>query len=288
MEVTFFDAHVHGFPDGLFDAIWEYFANNYWFIKYRLHSHECIAFLRAAGAMGASILNYAHKPNISRDLNDWSHEFGKSNAGIISFGTIHPGDDYLIDELDRVLSPEMLDLAGLKLQILVTDFDPDSRELDVVYEKLLEHGKILVIHVGTGPAANAHVGISHLVPILERYPGLKLQVPHLGCFEYMDFFHLARDHRNIYFDTAMILVAHNLFSDEFNFDELLDAFLDVQDRIMFGSDFPNIPYDYSLAIQSIIDLPVSDAIREKIFWRNVTKFYDLPSTFKTWNAENLE
>ena len=28
------DAHVHGFPNPLFDAIWKYFEKNYWSILY--------------------------------------------------------------------------------------------------------------------------------------------------------------------------------------------------------------------------------------------------------------
>ena len=73
----------------------------------------------------------------------------------------------------------------------------------------------------------------------------------------------------------MILVEHDVFSDRFDHDLLLDAFLEIEDKIMFGSDFPNIPYDYSLALKSIHDLPVGEETKEKIFWKNAKKFYNL-------------
>nr|MDO8088377.1 hypothetical protein [Candidatus Sigynarchaeum springense] len=130
----FIDAHVHGFPDRMFDAIWAYFIKNYWPINYKLHAGEIDPFLKARGAMRYTILNYAHKPGISRDMNTWTHEFGIAHPASLCFGTIHPEDPYIVEELERALSPAQLDLRGLKLQLLVTDFDPGIRALDPMYD----------------------------------------------------------------------------------------------------------------------------------------------------------
>ena len=54
-----------------------------------------------------------------------------------------------------------------------------------------------------------------------------------------------------------------------------NRFYTDQDRVMFGSDFPNIPYDYSVGIQSIMDLPVNDRVKEKIFVKNALTFYSM-------------
>lgn len=269
------DAHVHGFPDPLFDAIWRYFIKNYWPINYKLYADQASRFLIDKGVSRYTILNYAHKPGISREMNDWTYAFGQQHPDALCFGTIHPQDSYLAEEIERVLAADQLDLNGIKLQLLVTDFDPDIRELDPVYEALIHHGKILVMHSGTGPGANEHVGIKKLLPVLERYPDLRLQVPHLGCYEYLEFFDMVKDHSAVYFDTAMVLMHHGIFSDRFDMDTMLDALLDIQDHVMFGSDFPNIPYDYTLALKSIKDLPVDDDVKEKIAWKNAARFYGL-------------
>ncbi|NMC05372.1 MAG: amidohydrolase [Candidatus Lokiarchaeota archaeon] len=269
------DAHVHGFPDRLFDAVWAFFMKNYWPIKYKLHASEIALFLKSKGVLHYTVLNYAHKPGISRDMNTWTHEFSLAHPEALCFGTIHPDDPYMVEELERALSPGQLDLRGLKIQLLVTNFDPGIRALDAMYETLVQHGKILVMHSGTGPGANEHVGIRKLRPVMERYPALHLQVPHLGSFEYKEFFDLARDYKNVYFDTAMIMIKHRLFPDKFGKAFTVDDLLGIQDRVMFGSDFPNIPYDYDLAINSITSLPASEAVREKMLWRNAARFYGL-------------
>lgn len=277
MTLKFVDAHVHGFPDKLFDAIWDYFIHNYWNINYKLYSEDVVKFIQKQGAKYLNILNYGHKPGISRDLNNWSYDFGKNKESVLSFGTIHPEDSYYEEELERILSPNGLDLKGIKLQILVTDFDPEIQKLDLMYETLIEYDKILVMHAGTGPGANEHVGIQHVKPVMERFPKLKLQIPHMGSYEYSEFFDLCRNYPNVYLDTAMIFIDHKLFYDKFDENTTFDDLLDIQDRIMFGSDFPNIPYDYSKSIESIINLPVPEDVKSKIFYKNAINFYNLKS-----------
>ncbi len=272
---NFFDAHVHAFPNKLFKAIWDFFEDNYWRIEYKYFADEIVDFMARSGCAGFTCLNYAHKPSISRELNTWTHQFASEHENVVPFGTIHPGDPYFENELDRALHPRQLDLKGLKLQLLVTDFDPGIRRLDIMYETLVQHGKILVMHAGTGPGANEHVGIRKIRPVLERYPNLKVQFPHLGCFEFKEFFDLAGDFPSVYFDTAMILVQHGLFDDGFKDTLLLDDMLRIKNRIMFGSDFPNIPYSYQKAVESIERLPVGDDVKRAIYFDNAVRFYGL-------------
>jgi uncharacterized protein len=288
MSQKFIDVHCHGFPNRLFDAIWAYFDKNYWKIYKKYYAKDIISFLSDKGAMYFNLLNYAHKPNISRDLNDWSSNIAKKSSKIISFGTIHPEDPYFEDELDRILSPEQLNLKGIKLQLMVTNFDPTIQILSKMYEKLLEYEKILILHVGTGPIPSQilntnlqmspHVGISKLTPVLNSFPKLKLQVPHLGCMESNDFFDLAKNYPNFYFDTAMALefiIEESKKSKEIDLDFTLENMLEIQDRIMFGSDFPNIPYEYSHSLNAINELPIDNAIKEKILFENARVFYEL-------------
>ncbi|MBD3188077.1 amidohydrolase family protein [Candidatus Bathyarchaeota archaeon] len=272
------DAHVHAFPSKLFNAIWAYFERHYWHVQYKLDADAIIAFLKARGILHVVILNYAHEPGMSRALNDWTKEFSRRHECVHPLGTIHPRDPWLEDELDRVLGTGdgCLDLGGLKIQLLVTDFDPGIRRMDAVYEALLEHEKIIVMHAGTGPIANEHVGIGKVRAVLDRYPRLRLQVPHLGCFEYNEFLDLVEDFSNVYLDTAMVLVDHGLFDGKVKEEALFDRLVELQDRLLFGSDFPNIPYDYHLSIESIKGLPVEESMKRKIFSENATNFYRLP------------
>ncbi len=282
------DTHVHGFPDRLFDAIWEYFEKNYWHNEVNLHFDEIVQFLPKQGVNAFTILNYAHKPNISRDLNNWTHSMGKKYSQTIPFGCIHPRDSYFQEEVVRVLSPDQLDLYGFKFQLMVTDFDPDEKTLDYMYEQLIEYNKILVFHVGTGPVTDMllnkdlkpspHVGIEKLIPILETFPKLKLQIPHLGCMEINAFFDLVADYPQIYFDTSMAL--EFLFGERkgqfsVEVDLSIDRIVELQDNFMFGSDFPNIPHPYSTPLDAVQNLPLNQLIKDKILYKNALKFYTL-------------
>jgi len=280
------DSHVHGFPDRLFEAIWKYFEKNYWHNEVNLHFNEIVEFLPKHGVGNFTILNYAHKPEISRDLNTWTYSMGEKYPHTIPFGCLHPRDSYLKDDVIRVLDPKQLDLCGFKFQMMVTDFDPDEKSLEFMYEKLIEYDKILVFHIGTGPVTDMlinkdlkpspHVGIDKLLPILDSYPKLKLQIPHLACMETNAFFDLVADYPQIHFDTSMAL--EFLFGESkgqfaIDVDLSIDRIIELQDNIMFGSDFPNIPHPYSTPVNSVRNLPVNQTIKDKILFANARKFY---------------
>ncbi|MBD3350881.1 MAG: amidohydrolase family protein [Candidatus Lokiarchaeota archaeon] len=279
------DAHVHMFPDNLFDAIWKYFKRNYWDISKEIYSNEIPSFLSQYNVQYHTSLLYAHKPNISRDLNDWVRFISKSYSQIIPFGTIHPEDKYFSEELERILSPDKLDFTGLKLQLMVTDFDPNISRLEEMYEKLLEYDKVLVLHIGNGPTADhcrnkslgmsPHVGIKKLRPVLLSYPKLKLQIPHLGATEYGEMFNLAKEYKNIFFDTAMVLIDHKVFPSGLERESMIDDVKGLQNRILFGSDFPNIPYNYSFCLNETLQLDLPIGIIEKILYKNALCHYNL-------------
>ena len=51
--------------------------------------------------------------------------------------------------------------------------------------------------------------------------------------------------------------------------------IEFQDRVVFGSDFPNIPYRFESAIQAILDLRLGRALEEKLFSTNAARLMDL-------------
>jgi predicted TIM-barrel fold metal-dependent hydrolase len=52
--------------------------------------------------------------------------------------------------------------------------------------------------------------------------------------------------------------------------------LDIGDRILFGSDFPNIPYDYATAMQALTGIDgIDDDWLRGVFYRNAAKLFGL-------------
>jgi predicted TIM-barrel fold metal-dependent hydrolase len=289
-KLKIIDAHVHGFPDRLFEKIWAYFEQNYWNIDQKQYFDELTKSLHGFGVSGHTILNYAHKPGISRELNNWTKSIKEKYDYIIPFGTVHPDDGELELELETLLDPKGYDFKGLKFQLMVTDFEPSYSKMNLVYEKLVKYNKILVIHAGTGPTidfiinknleVSDHVGINKFKAILESYPTLKVQIPHMGAMETLEFFDLALNHKNLMFDTSMFfdfIGSYHSNSSKYAqfFKKVIQRIPELQDRIMFGSDYPNIPFNYKVCIDSILKLGLNKEILEKIFWKNASIFYKL-------------
>ena len=63
------DAHVHIFPQNFFSAVWKWFDQNGWHIRYQLTSSQVLEFLRSHGVQHIIAFQYAHKPGIANDLN---------------------------------------------------------------------------------------------------------------------------------------------------------------------------------------------------------------------------
>ena len=62
------DAHVHLFPDRMFDAIWRWFEQHAWPMRYQLYAQEVARFLLSRG--------------VSRlvALKDWARDIGRWTA----------------------------------------------------------------------------------------------------------------------------------------------------------------------------------------------------------------
>ena len=155
--------------------------------------------------------------------------------------------------------------------------------MESVYEKILEFNRILIVHIGTGPTYSnfnpgksiycPYVGVKHLTQFLNSYPNIKIIVPHLGAAEYEEMWGLTHDFHNLYFDTAMIGVIDNPAFDDGLSSINNERLYEISDRILFGSDFPNIPYDYQNSIQGWLQRDMDQSFYEKLFFRNAEKVF---------------
>jgi predicted TIM-barrel fold metal-dependent hydrolase len=75
--------------------------------------------------------------------------------------------------------------------------------------------------------------------------------------EYAEFLDIAERHERVFLDTTMALTPFAEAIAPFPGAELPRLF-GLGDRIIFGSDFPNIPYRYAEALRALVDLPGAD------------------------------
>ncbi len=270
-EMPAIDAHTHIFPDPLFDAIWRFFEKNYWHINYKIYGPQIAQFYRDQGFAGFTTLNYAHKPDLSSIMNEYTRKFHEQFPESILFGTLHPGDKDLMKIAETCLTSH--NFLGFKFQLLVTDFFIYDERLLPVYNLIRREDKVLVFHAGTGPAANHYVGIKHFRKFADKYSDLRVQIAHLGSYEYEKFIALITEHPTFYMDTAMMIVDHKLFPSDY--PPGIQVLLDHEDQILFGSDFPHIPYDFKESWKTLFSLNLPKQFYEKIMYKNAQKLYRL-------------
>ena len=267
------DAHVHLFPDHLFSAVWQWFEQFGWPIRYRLTSPEIINFLVSRGVNHIVALHYAHKPGVARDLNIYMAKLSQSHSAVTAMATVFPGESQAADILEDAFQSG---LSGVKLHCHVQCFDMNSRQMNEIYEVCSGHQKPLIMHVGREPKSPAYAcdpyvlcSADKLEKVLRDYPDLNICVPHLGADEFDAYRRMLLKYDNLWLDTTMTL-ADYLPMDYF--PKLIEM---RTDRIMFGTDFPNLPYAWDREIRRLIGLNLPDTDLERILGKNAMEFYSI-------------
>jgi uncharacterized protein len=252
-------------PERLFQAVRAYFRAHLWHPRYDAPIDELVSTLLDGGVSRFVFMPYAHRAEMSRSLNHWVANVQTTFApAAIGFGTFHPDDA----ELMPVLVDEAfgrLGLRGAKLHPQVGRFGLDDPRLDPLYERAIAHDAVLVIHAGRRPEPNEHVGARAFARLMRRFPQLKVVVAHSGADEFDAFFDLCGLYDGVFLDTAMV------FNKYLGGPPPIQRVLEFQDRVVFGSDFPNIPYSLESALRAIFDLHLGRTLEEKILCTNAAR-----------------
>jgi len=266
------DIHVHFMPQAMLEKVWHYFDNVEskfgvaWPIQYRTDDATRLRTLDELGVRHFTTLNYAHKPEMARWLNGWSTAFAREHDQAVHSATFYPEPDVLaytrqaIDDGARVL----------KVHVQVGRFDPGDELLDPVWGLIAEVGRPVVVHCGSGPEPGHHTGPGPFGEVLKRHPRLTAVIAHAGAPEYEEHLELVERYPNVHLDTTMVGTPYlNSLGDPLG-GEIIARYRDLGDRIVFGSDFPNIPYPYATQIESLLGWDCGDDWLRHVLWHNGT------------------
>jgi len=246
------DLHTHFLPERVLRKVWAFFdraETHYgvaWPVHYRLPEEERVRTLADLGVTTFAPLVYAHRPGMAAWLNDWVAGFAARTPGAVPTATVfaEPGaEDYLAAALTR-------GARVVKVHVQVGGFDPRDAVLDRSWGLLAEAGVPVVVHCGDGPVPGAHTGLQVFEEVLRRHPRLVAVLAHAGMPDYAGALALVARYPRVHLDTTMVGTA---------FTEALAPLppdwaarlADVGDRIVLGSDFPNIPYPYGEQLDAI-------------------------------------
>ena len=261
------DVHAHFHPPAIERAVWRVFdqagplIGREWPIRYRQPVEERVALLRSFGVRRFTTLPYAHKPGVAGFLNDWSRDFAASVPEAVWSATFYP-------------EPEAGDyVAGLvadgveifKVHQQVGGFHLDDPLLAPVWGTLQDAGTPVLVHAGSGPVGTEFTGPASMSRLLTSYPRLTVVVAHLGAPECLDFARLATRYDHVHLDTSMAVSP--FFGDHLG-TEVVAALADLQPRVLWGSDFPTLPFPYVDQLEALAALDLGDDWLRDVLWHN--------------------
>ncbi|WP_199740445.1 amidohydrolase family protein [Saccharopolyspora rhizosphaerae] len=270
------DLHTHFLPQNVLDKVWAYFDNateHYgmrWDINYRHDEPTRVRLLSDFGVRAYAPLVYAHKAGMAEWLNGWVRDFAERTQDAVPTATIYP-EPGVGDYLARALGEGA---RCVKMHVQVGGFDPRDPLLDHAWGLLAETGVPVVVHCGHGPTPGRYTGLDVFEGVLRRHPGLTAVLAHAGMPDYLAALALVERYPQVHLDTTMVGTA---FSERFaplpkDWAARVAAH---PDRIVLGTDYPNIPYQYADQLAVIADWAGRDPRLGKPFLRAV--LHDTPA-----------
>jgi uncharacterized protein len=263
------DIHVHFMPEPVMAAVWRHFDDaqrHYgvpWSVRYRGTDEERVATLRALGVRTFTALSYAHRPGMAESLSSWARDFAAVTPGCVPCGTFYPEQSaprYVRAALE----------AGtrvFKVHVQVGGYDPRDPLLREVWGMLADAGKPVVVHCGSGPLPGAHTGPGPFEAVLAEHPLLAAVIAHCGAPEYAEHLAMAERYPNVHLDTTMIGTDFTAALMPMPAD-VVPRLGELRDRVVLGSDFPNIPYAFAEQIDALERFGLGDDWLRAVCWHN--------------------
>ncbi|MPY99605.1 MAG: amidohydrolase family protein [Actinophytocola sp.] len=269
------DIHVHFLPDRVMRKVWAYFddaSRHYgvqWPVAYRLPESERIDVLRSLGVLRYAPLVYPHKPGMAEWLTSWALDFGARVPEAVPTATLYPEPGVA----DVVASALDSGARCFKAHVQVGSYDPRDDLLDSAWGLLAEAGVPVVVHCGHGPVPGDYTGLDVFEKVLARHPRLTAVLAHAGMPEFDAALDLVARYPRTYIDTTMVGTP---FSEAMNPlpSDWPARLVDVADRVLLGTDFPNIPYEYATQLRAIASWAADDRLGDD-FLRSV--LHDAPA-----------
>jgi cytosine/adenosine deaminase-related metal-dependent hydrolase len=281
------DLHTHFMPERVMAKVWAYFdaftgpdGEPTWPITYRdADAEDRVERLRAMGVRRWTSMLYPHKPGMAAWLNGWAAAFAKDHPDCVHTVTFYP-EEGAGDYVEEALAGG----AGIaKVHLQVGAYDPRDPLLDPVWRLLAEARTPVITHAGSGPGP--HTGSGPIGEVLDRHPDLTLLFAHMGGPEYREFCALALRHEHTHLDTTMAFTDFMEAASPFPPD-LVEVIAAHPERIVHGSDYPNIPHTYAHQLAAYVRLGMDDEWLRAVCYDNAERLLAraVPGSLPGWSS----
>jgi predicted TIM-barrel fold metal-dependent hydrolase len=272
------DMHVHLTTPGFFRTLGPFIDKVKAYFRAEFGEIAIEQALREYGEAGVGRLvllpiDASRLTGMPGDTNDQMAELQRVDPErVIAFATVDPlAGRRAVMELERAVKD--LGLKGLKLHPQLQRFRPDDERCFEVYQAAEDLGIPALFHTGTsgigaGMEGGGGIRLDHGRPIYidnvaAEFPRLKLIMAHFGWPWYEEALAIAQQKANVYIELSG-------WSPRY-IPQVVWRYADnlIQDKVLFGSDYPMIRPARWLADFEKVEL--KPETREKILWANAER-----------------
>jgi predicted TIM-barrel fold metal-dependent hydrolase len=260
------DIHTHLHPPRLFAAIRRWFAErSAWRIEHPTEPEQVANTLRKSGVERFVFCSYAHKPQIARELNAWLAQTSRDLAGYgLPLATVHLDDPDCAGDIRSALADGCI---GLKIHEDVQRLAVDDPRFDPVFAAVTAADGFVLAHIGPVPwSSDTREGPRRVAAVLKRHAQLRFVVAHMGVPDTHEYLALTARFPNLFVDTTMAFASADLRTRA-SAPEIEAA----SNSIVYGSDYPNIPYDYLQESKALAALGLSGLAMRSILRDNARR-----------------
>ena len=261
-----YDIHAHVYPDAIAaraaDAIGRFYELP---MEGDGTAEGLLKRSRAAGISRSVIHSAAVTPDKVTRINDFlSRTAAAHPEELTAFGTLHPGLEDAEAEADRMIA---LGLKGVKLHPDFQHFELDCPAALRMFHVLAERDLPVLIHVGD--YRYTWSAPERMARVLKEVPRLKAVCAHMGGWSlWNEGWKVLAGLENARCDCSSSLYA----LEPEKAAEILRHW--GTERVFFGTDFPM--WDPVGELERFMALPLTDTERERILWKNLREYLDLP------------
>jgi predicted TIM-barrel fold metal-dependent hydrolase len=265
-----------------------------------LHDAGGLMMEDAAETFGASIetdtydslIEEYHEVGIGRTvLLGWDAETNTGNSPVpndyvaevrdeyddffVGFASVDPLKDDCVEEAERAIKD--LDLSGFKFQQIAQGFDPSDPEHEELFSTIEDLGVPVVFHggnstLGAGAPGGRGLKIKYGNPMLiddvaAEHPDLQILLAHPAFPWEKEQLAICQQKGNVYMDLSGWMPRY-IDDQVLHYAKTL-----LQDKVMFGTDYPMI--DPAPWLEQFAELDFPDEVQRKILWENAEEFLEL-------------